>query len=156
MMTPVSKIFRMKKSRLFQISIFLLLFLVSCKLTRVGGYDAIVDKTINEVQQQLSSFFVNAETEAGTEAFSYVHYKNFYDGLKIEMSTLRIRSAAVNENSIADQEVVLLDENTRKLEQLHKLGIQNYEEIGLLKSGFEQQLAAIIKLQLALKKRVKS
>ena len=71
------------------------------------------------------------------------------------MSTLRIRSAAVNENAIADQEILLLDDNIKKLEQLHKLGINTYEEIGLLKNGFEQQLIAIIKLQLALKKRVK-
>ena len=145
----------MNLSRLFKLVAFLLLFLVSCKLTRVGRYDAIVDNTINDVQQQLSSFFVKAETEAGTEAFNYAHYKDFYDNLKEEMSTLRIRSAAVNENSIADQEVVLLDDNIKKLEQLHKLGIHNYDEIGLLKSGFEQQLAAIIKLQLALKNRVK-
>ena len=135
--------------------VFLVLITISCKVTQVGRYDAVIDKTINDVQQQLSTFFVKAESEAGTPEFKYENYKPFYDALKVEMSTLRIRSAAINENAIADKEILLLDDNISKLEQLHKLGINSYEEVGVLKSGFEQQLSAILKLQMALKSHAK-
>jgi hypothetical protein len=144
----------MKKiTRLLFITLFLTVSFTSCKLAMVGRYDPIIDNTVTALQQNVTRFFVKADSEVGTNAFGYDNYKKFYEDIKVQLATLRIRSAAVNKNSIADKEVGLLDENIKNLEKLHKLGINSVEEIALLRSAFDSQFTAIIKLQMALKAR---
>jgi hypothetical protein len=148
------KIIHMKKlTRILFISLFLITSISSCKLTLVGRYDSIMDNTVTDLQQNVSRFFVKADAEVGTPAFDYNNYKKFYEDIKVQLATLRIRSAAVSEGSIADKEVGLLDENIKNLEKLHKLGIGTIDEVALLRSAFDNQFMAITKLQMALKAR---
>lgn len=133
--------------------IVLLIVLASCKWANVGRYDPVIDNTVIELQQDLSRFFVQAETQAGTDSFNYANFSQFYEDLRVKSETLRIRSAAINEGSIADGEILLLDENIRKLQQLHKIGIGSNDEVQLLKSAFDRQLTAIMKLHMGLKQR---
>jgi hypothetical protein len=142
-----------KMTRLLFIPLFLLITFSSCKLAMVGRYDAIMDNTVTAMQQNVTRFFVKADSEVGTNAFNYDNYKKFYEDIKVQLATLRIRSAAVNKGSIADKEMGLLEDNIKNLEKLHKLGISSVAEVELLRSAFESQFTAIIKLQMALKAR---
>ncbi len=142
-----------KLTRILFISLFLITSISSCKLALVGRYDSIMDNTVTALQQNVSRFFVKADAEVGTPAFEYKNYKEFYENIKVQLATLRIRSAAVSEGSIADKEVGLLDENIKNLEKLHKLGISTIDEVVLLRSAFDTQFTAIMKLQMALKAR---
>ena len=145
----------MASFRSFLFTITLIASIASCSLTNVGRYDPVIDQTVTELQQKLTRFFVSAETEAGTPDFAFANFNDFYKDIRVQAESLRIRSAARNEGSIADREVILLDENIKKLQQLHKIGINSPEEVALLKSAFDQQFTAILKLQLGLKERRK-
>jgi hypothetical protein len=142
-----------KHARITLIPLVLLICISSCKLAMVGRYDPIIDNTVTALQQNVTRFFVKADGEVGTPAFQYDNYKKFYEDIKVQLATLRVRSAAVNKGSIADKEVVLLEENIKSLEKLHKLGISSVDEILLLRSAFDTQFTAIIKLQMGLKAR---
>lgn len=136
------------------ISIITLLLFVSCSSIRlISEYDSITDQKVTELQQDFAQYFVKMERIIGTDAARYENYLPFYDNMKVNISTLRIRANAFDKNEIVIKSINLIDENISNLESLHKLGFKNISEIIPIKNAFESSFTAIIKFQLALKNR---
>lgn len=141
--------------------IFSTFFLVlsSCKVTLLAPYDEITDKTITEMQEMTSAFFVALESEPESAAMKYENQKQFYQKLKVKAATVRIRNNAIDKNKIMVSMIKELEANIGRLEQLHKgkaNGLLIPEEVTLLKDAFETQYGAIINFLMGLKQRAKS
>jgi hypothetical protein len=139
-------------------SVFFLV-LLSCKVTFLAPYDEITDKTITEMQEMTSAFFVALESEPENAAMKYDNQKQFYQKLKVKAATVRIRNNAIDKNRIMVSMIKELEANVGRLEQLHKgkaNGLLIPEEVTLLKDAFETQYGAIINFLMALKQRAKS
>ncbi len=145
--------------RRFSVSITLLIFLCSCKVTLLAPYDEITDKTITEMQEMTSTFFVALESEPENTNLKYDNQKQFYQQLKVKAATVRIRNAAIDKNKIMVSMINELEANIGRLQQLHKgkpNGMLIPEEVKLLKETFETQYGAIIYFLMALKQRAKA
>ncbi len=131
----------------------------SCKVTLLAPYDEITDKTITEMQEMTSAFFVALESEPGSTVMKYENQKQLYQKLKVKAATVRIRNNAIDKNKIMVGMIKELEANIGRLEQLHKgkaNGLLIPEEVTLLKDAFETQYGAIINFLMALKQRAKT
>ena len=140
------------KSRLTTISLVVLL-LTSCTSIRlISDYDEITDKKVTELQEKFAQHFVKLERVIGTEQANYDNFIQFYDGVKADLSTLRVRANAIDKNEIVIKQLDFLDRNVSDLESLHKIGFKKTSEIVPLKDAFDRAFTAIIKLQMGLKR----
>lgn len=140
----------------FLLSIFLF---TACKVTLLSAYDEVTDKTLTEMQQSTTTFFVKHETNPGSQDLSYTNSHPFYEGLRVKSRTVRIRNNAIEKNRIMINMLDLLDENISLMDSLHKQkpnGLLSKSDVTLLKSAFETQYTAIFKFIMALKARAKA
>lgn len=136
-----------------------LFFCSSCKVTLLAPYDEITDKTVTEMQEMTSAFFVAIESDPENAAMKYENQKQFYQKVKVKAATVRIRNNAIDKNKIMVEMITELETNINRLENLHKAkanGLLIPEEVKLLKSAFETQYGAIIYFLMALKQRAKA
>ncbi|MBY0476654.1 MAG: hypothetical protein K2Q24_03345 [Chitinophagaceae bacterium] len=139
--------------------ILVVVLLASCKVTLLAPYDEITDKTITEMQEMTSTFFVALESEPENTQLKYDNQKQFYQQLKVKAATVRIRNAAIDKNKIMVGMINELEANIGRLQQLHKgkpNGMLLPQEVKLLKETFETQYGAIIYFLMALKQRAKT
>jgi len=141
---------------LFLLSIFLF---TACKVTLLSAYDEVTDKTLSEMQQSTTTFFVKQETNPGSQELAYNNVQPFYEGLRVKSRTVRIRNNAIEKNKVMINMLDLLDDNINLMDSLHKHkpnGLLTKPDVALLKSAFEQQYTALFKFIMALKARAKA
>ncbi|QHI38663.1 hypothetical protein IMCC3317_40570 [Kordia antarctica] len=132
--------------------IICILLLQSCAVRLISDYDNITDKTVTELQEKVSNYFVKIERAIESEEAKYENFIKQFDEIKVDLNTLEVRAAAIDKNRIIQQQVKELQKMFKNLESLHKLGFNDYEQIRPLKASFNSAFTAIIKLQLALKR----
>lgn len=130
----------------------IIISLTSCKITLISKYDEIIDAKTTAMQEDVSRFFISIEQQLGTDAAVYNEYIPFYIQAKVDLSTLKIRAAALEKNKLVEQQIQLLATNISSLEQLHKLGFRSQQELVPLINSFNTQFTAITKLQMGLKR----
>jgi hypothetical protein len=129
----------------------------SCSSIRlISAYDEITDKAVTALQEKVSTFFIQMDSDIGTEQANYVHHEKFYQEAKVDLSTLRIRANAIEKNKIVQDQLKELNSMLLNLEALHKIGFASKEMLTPLRQPFESAFTAIIKLQLALKRGEKN
>ena len=144
----------LKSKKLFLF--FIPLILISCKVMLVGAYDEVTDLGIQKVQNDISTIIVKLERNIDNNTPALNDYKNFtaqYETIAGEMETLRIRCISIKKYDLVLQQVTLLKSNIADLEKLHKLGITDKGLLNNIKTNFEFQFSAIIKLQNGLKRQ---
>ncbi len=72
--------------------------------------------------------------------------------MRAELSVIRVRAAARPKNEITVQQLDLVAENVKNLEELHKLGFDSPEALEPLRNAFQQSFQAILTLELAKKR----
>lgn len=72
--------------------------------------------------------------------------------MKIDVSAIHVRAAAISQNELTVEQLRLLEDSLNKLEQLHKIGCPSTEQMNALKTAFNSSFTAILKLQLAKKR----
>lgn len=132
--------------------VFLLIFQSCSSVRLISEYDEITDKTVTQLQKNVSNYFVKLERTLGTEAAKYNNFISFFDDAKVDLSTLEIRAAAIDKNRIVQTQITELKKMLNNLEALHKIGFSSYEQLKPLKQPFNSAFTAIVKLQLALKR----
>ncbi len=138
--------------------IFILLLAVSgCTVKLIADYDAIIDGYVTDFQTKIETFLVKMERTAGTPEGEYRNNIGFYDDVKGSLNSILNRANSIPKNELVASQIRLLQENVENLRQIH----ENQGERGLtqalidpIRSAFEAQLTAIIKLQTALKRGV--
>lgn len=132
---------------------FLLVIISSCTSIRlISEYDEITDKAVTALQEKVSKFFVTMEGEVGTPQAGYDNYKAFYQDIKVDLRTLKIRADAIDKNQIVQSQVAELTKMTDNLEKIHQIGLSSVAQVKALEQPFNSAFTAIIKLQLGLKR----
>ncbi|MDR6527208.1 hypothetical protein J2787_002600 [Chryseobacterium rhizosphaerae] len=132
---------------------FLLVILTSCtSIKLISDYDELTDKKIVALQEKVTGFVVKIRDEIGTDKAKYVNYKPFYQEVKVDLETLKIRTNAIDNNKIVQDQVATLAQYIDNLEKVHKLGFNDVSEVDLINSQCNTIFTALTKLQLGLKR----
>ena len=141
---------------LFTFAISLLILVVNgCSNIRlIADYDEQTDVGVTQIQRKLEQFLVTMERNIGKDEASYSRNSKFYDEVRVDLSAMRVRAAAIPDNDLTIRQLGLLAETLGNLEKLHKLGLST-NDIQPVRTAFNVSCTAILKLELA-KKRGKS
>ncbi len=127
----------------------MLVGLAGCSSVRlIAEYDELIDQQVTEIYRQMESQLVFLERYANAEEAKYEQNTDFYDGVKIDLRSLKVRAAAHPKNDITLQQIDLLVQNVELMQQMHQAGISQ-NDIPPLRKAFEVSTTAIIKLELA-------
>ncbi len=129
-------------------------FLFSCaEVTLIQEYDTVSNNKINMIYEKSTKFFVKLKRNIGLPESKYEKYIDFYDDVKSDIHILETRTKAIEKSQIVQKQINALDIQIQSLEQLHKKGFTSKEEIELIQSAFDQTIASMLKLQVALKNK---
>ncbi|WP_266362773.1 hypothetical protein [Tellurirhabdus rosea] len=138
---------------LFYLFFLALVLLQSCTTVRlISDYDEITDQAVTEMQEKVSRFFVQLNREVGTDKARHENYVPFYDDVRTDLNSLRIRANAIDRNEIVQKQISNLSDMIDNTEKLHKIGFRTVNELKPLQGNFDAAFTAIVKLQLALKR----
>ncbi len=129
-------------------------FLFSCaEVKLIQEYDTVSNNKINMIYEKSTKFFVKLKRNIGLPESKYEKYIDFYDDVKSDIHILETRTKAIEKSQIVQKQSNALDIQIQSLEQLHKKGFTSKEEIELIQSAFDQTIASMLKLQVALKNK---
>jgi hypothetical protein len=129
-------------------------FLFSCaEVKLIQEYDTVSNNKINMIYEKSTKFFVKLKRNLGLPESKYEKYIDFYDDVKSDIHILETRTKAIEKSQIVQKQINALDIQIQSLEQLHKKGFTSKEEIELIQSAFDQTIASMLKLQVALKNK---
>jgi hypothetical protein len=130
----------------------MILVMSGCVSVRlVADYDEQVDAAVTQFQRKMEHFLVSLERNIGKDEASYAHNTRFYDDLRVDLSSMRVRAAAIPDNDITTQQLALLSNSVTTLEKLHRLGI-SANDIPPIRTALNTSCTAILKLELAKKR----
>jgi len=134
------------------IASLLILIMSGCSNIRlIADYDEQTDVAVTQVQRKLEQFLVSLERNIGKEEASYSRNTKFYDDIRVDLSAMRVRAAAIPDNDRTVQQIRLLTDTVDNLEKLHKLGLAA-NDIPPIRTAFNVSCTAILKLELAKKR----
>ncbi len=137
--------------------VILLVLAQSCGPVRlISEYDPITDEKVTALEEKVTTFFVKLERVVGTNHADYEHFTNFYDEVKVDLNTLKVRANAVDKNRIVREQIEELNNMVDNLEELHQMGFATIEQVRPLQQSFNSAFTAIIKFQMALKRGEKT
>lgn len=129
-------------------------FLFSCaEVKLIQEYDTVSNNKINVIYEKSTKFFVKLKRNIGLPESKYEKYIDFYDDVKSDIHILETRTKAIEKSQIVQKQINALDIQIQSMEQLHKKGFTSKEEIELIQSAFDQTIASMLKLQVALKNK---
>lgn len=133
----------------------LALALAGCASVKlISDYDEETDRGITAFQKKIEGQLVFLERHIGTDKAAYAANVGFYDEARVDLRALRVRAAALPQNTITTQQIDLLLDSLERLELLHQEGLAA-NDIPPLREAFNTSCTAILKLELA-KKRNRS
>ena len=118
----------------------------------IADYDEQTDKSVTKFQRKMETFLTALERNATKAEGTYAANVEFYDEAKVDLSAIRVRAAALPKNEITLSQIDVLRDSLDRLEQLHQLGIRA-EHLAPIRSAFNSTCTAILKLELAKKRR---
>jgi hypothetical protein len=145
---------------IFPLVVFLAFSLIGCTVKLISSYDEQTDKSVSALQRKVETFLVGLENLHGLPECIYAHQKHFYQEVKVDVSAMKVRAAAIPQNEITTEQLDLLSNSFDNLEELHKIKSKkeigknciSKEELGPLKENFATSFTAILKLELAKKR----
>lgn len=135
---------------------------LGCTIRLVSEYDEATDKAVTALQRSVTSLLLDIDRSLSRpEESSYERFADRYASLRVDLSALRLRVDALPDNSITQQQVLLLSKNIDNLEELHRLGFAEGREsmrtvIRIVQKDFDTALGAILKLELAKRRGMKT
>ena len=134
------------------LSIGVILGCLSVRL--MAEYDRKIDDGITELQRKTEAFLVKMERMAKTPEGVYTKHIGFYDEVKVDLSALKVRADAIALNDLTSQQIGLLQDSFKKLEEQHKKGLKAVM-IESIRQSLNTQFTAILKLEVAKKRDLK-
>jgi hypothetical protein len=130
----------------------LVLIMTGCASVKlIADYDEQTDMAVTQFQRKMETFLFALERNMGKNEASYGSNAKFYDEVRVDLSAIRVRAAAIPENNISLQQLSLLADNVSNLEKLHKLGL-SANDIPPARNAFNVACTAILKLEIAKKR----
>jgi len=142
----------------WQISFYLILILLftfsACSVRLIADYDETTDNEVTQLQKKVDTFLISLERMIGVDnEAAYSKNTKFYDEIRVDLSAIQVRAKARVNNEITLRQIEEIKKSLDALEQLHRLGFQKVEEIKPLRDAFNESFSAILKLELAKKKK---
>ena len=141
---------RIKKS--YVLSVFILawmLVVAGCTVKIISSYDDVTDKAVTALQKKTETHLVALEALEGLPDCKYERHKVFYEEVKVDISSIMVRAAAIPQNEITTEQAALLSSSLNGLERLHKIACLTTGQIESLRIQFNSSFTAILKLELA-------
>ena len=130
--------------------VFIFLAISGCVTVKlISDYDEATDKAITSVQRKFETFFVELESQVGTDDAAFENHSNFYKEIEVDISAIQLRVDALPNNNITSKQITLLRENIELLKGFHEEGITVVEAIEPARNSFNTALSSILKLELA-------
>ncbi|MGI6456039.1 MAG: hypothetical protein ACOX5R_10540 [bacterium] len=130
-------------------------FLSGCMSVQfVSEYDEVIDLTATELQRDFTLFFIQLEDALHTGDAAYPEFKRFYDEIMADIAVLEVRANAHPRNTRTLEQVQLLKDSIRQIEAAHQEDVLNLDMIPVMHTQIEQQIGAIIRLEIAKKRGV--
>lgn len=114
----------------------------------IAEYDKKIDDGLTALQKKSEAFLVQLEHIVETPEGGYARHQDFYDGVKVDLSALKVRADAHEVNSLASQQIDLLQDSFRKLEEQHQRGMKR-AMIEPFRQSLNTQFTAALKLEIA-------
>jgi len=119
----------------------------------IADYDRKIDDGITELQRKTEAFLIKMERIAESPEGTYPRHIGFYDEVKVDLSALKVRADAVALNDVTSQQIELLQDSFRKLEEQHQKGLKKVM-IESVRQSLNSQFTAILKLEVAKKRNL--
>jgi len=120
-------------------------------VTLIAPYDQKIDDGVTNLQKSTAEFFTKIERQGGSKPEDYKNYTKFYDDAKVTLSGLSVRASAFTNNKLTTEQLVVLSEQFRDLEQTHmKIGISS-AAVPEYENAFNRTFIAILTLEIAKK-----
>ena len=116
----------------------------------VGEYDERTDVAVTQIQRKMELFLIGLERNMGKDAASYANNTKFYDEIKADVSSARVRVAAIPGNEYVNQELGFIGLYILNLEKTHEYGIRA-DDIPLIRTSFNNSCTTILRRELAKK-----
>ncbi len=130
----------------------LILMAVGCFSIRlISDYDKKIDDGITDLQRKTESFLIKMERIAELPEGSYANHVGFYDGVRVDLSALKVRADAVALNDLTSRQIELLQDSFKKLEEQHQRGLKRVM-IESIRQSLNSQFTSILKLEVAKKR----
>lgn len=130
---------------------------VGCAVRLISEYDDTTDREVTQLQRWVDTFLLSLARHPNPPSCTYAKRSGFYDTTESAISSLIIRNRARDKNDITVQQLVLLDSSLSLLERLHRMrgdsGCMTPESIQPLRETFNTSFAAILRLELAKKRK---
>lgn len=120
----------------------------------ISDHDEQVVQVASEIHWKIETHLVFLERYLDVDASKYEHNIEFYDEIRVDLRSLRVRVAAQPKSGISVQQIDLMLRNVDLLEQIHQQGI-SANDLVPLRAAFETATTAILTLELAKKRGVK-
>ncbi len=146
-------------TRITRVTIHALLtiFLSSCTVTFITGYDQVIDSTLTKMKRDFNLHFIKLgrtiqDSDPANQKFGT--FQDYYDHLEVDLITLegRARNLSVK-SAIVKEQIHNLDSVMHAFEALHKAGIPDRpgDDRHDLRNGINSAFDAVSKLQEELK-----
>lgn len=125
------------------------LLLQACAIKMVSDYDEVTDQAVMALQRKTAAHLLGLQTVAASSGCLYDKHKDFYEEAKADVSAIEVRTAALPNNELENQQVQLLGSSLESLEKLHQLACLSPEQIRPLLIQFNVQFTSILRFELA-------
>ncbi len=127
----------------------------SCTEVRlISEYDVYTDEHVTALQREFETLATSLERGASMPACAHQNYDSTYAQIQVELNLLLARNRMRPKNSQTTDQLELLADSFRTLEELHKdadsrNNCLSIDELALLRSGFDSQFGGILTLEIA-------
>ena len=145
-------IYQIHKIHMLTVSITLLaatLIISGCAVKLISNYDETTDKAITALHKKTEMHLVGLEVIEDLPECKYENQKKFYEEVKVDVSAIAVRAAAISKNEITVDQTTLLSKSLESLESLHKIACLSKNQIAPLRTQFNTIFTAILKLEIA-------
>ena len=147
----------MKTQRWMQSTVLCLCVLIiglaasGCTVRFIADYDKKIDDGITGLQKKTEAFLIKLERTCQTPEGTYTQHVTFYDEAKVELSALQVRADATALNELTSNQLKLLKDSFKRMEEQHKKG---FTPIVVIKTRnlLNTHFTAILKLEVAKKR----
>lgn len=121
--------------------------LAACSSVRlISDYDPIVDQSVTALQKDIDTFLTRMENPDPPE---FGESNDFYTKTEVDLRAIQVRASARPKNQLIIDQLDLVGENLGILATIHEAGLEDPQEIELMRDAFQTQFRAILTLELA-------
>jgi len=139
----------MRRRQLALATVLLLaaLGVAACTSVRlISNYDPIVDQSVTALQKDIDTFLTRLENPDPPE---FGESNEFYIQVQVDLRAVQVRASAQPKNQLIIDQLELVEKNLEILTTIHEEGLEDPQEIELMRDAFQTQFRAILKLEMA-------